>query len=52
MSTSLTAFFCFCVRIYLEDFKFAVNSYVRELNTDLHKFNDARKALEKEAQLL
>ncbi len=47
-----TRIFTFYVRRYLEDFKFAVNNYINELKTDLHKFNEARKALEKGAQLL
>jgi hypothetical protein len=47
-----TEIFTFYFRKYLEDFKFAVNKYVHELDTDLDKFNKARKALENKAQLL
>jgi hypothetical protein len=47
-----TRIYTFYIRRYLEDFKFAVNIYFHELRTNLHKFDEARKALEKEVQLL
>jgi hypothetical protein len=47
-----TKMYTFCVRRYLEDFKFAVNNYIGELKTDLDKFKNAKKALDNKAQLL
>jgi len=44
--------YTFYIRRYLEDFKFAVNNYISEVKTDLNKFNDAKKAIEKGVQLL
>jgi hypothetical protein len=47
-----TKTYTFCIKKYLEDFKFAVNNYIEELKTDLEKFDNAKKVLEKGAKLL
>jgi hypothetical protein len=47
-----TKTYTFCIRKYLEDFKFAVNNYIEELKTDLEKFRNAKKVPEKGAKLL
>jgi hypothetical protein len=40
------------VRRYLEDFKIAVNKFVAEIGFDIKKFNDAKKVVKDEFQLI
>jgi hypothetical protein len=45
-------FTTFYVRRYLEDFKVAVNKYVAEIGLDIKKFNEAKKVVKGEFQLI